>query len=242
MKRKFSFEKKKFLSLSEQSQHKKCLEFLRAIFDEYSEKHLEEYNKLALLMNLSELIYKGQKDILDRYHFHREKAKIFIREDNLLYIKSEDNLEGASFLPISIYLDKIRSQHNFGSIIRTCEAFRLGNIYVGSEEDLPNNAMIKKVSMGTERSVSIEAKPLNTLPRPVIALETISNATPYYNFSFPDTFTLVLGNEERGCSEDTLSSSDSYISIPLFGKKNSINVACAFAIIASEISRQKRRH
>ena len=51
----------------------------------------------------------------------------------------------------------------------------------------------------------------------------------------------VLGNEERGCSTESIKSSDAYINIPLFGKKNSLNVACAFAIIASEISRQKRR-
>jgi tRNA G18 (ribose-2'-O)-methylase SpoU len=44
-----------------------------------------------------------------------------------------------------------------------------------------------------------------------------------------------MGNEEYGISEKMLSRCDDFVQIPLMGQKNSINVACAFAIAAAYI-------
>ncbi len=95
--------------------------------------------------------------------------------------------------------------------------------------------------MGTKEWVTCQYKALEACPKPLIAIETVADACPYYDFCFPDVFTLALGNEEYGLSEKVLKQADFAIQIPLYGRKNSLNVACAFAIIASEIARQKRR-
>ena len=52
--------------------------------------------------------------------------------------------------------------------------------------------------------------------------------------------TFPLGNEEYGCSKETLAMADYLLTIPLYGRKNSLNVSNAFAIAAQEICRQKR--
>ena len=78
------------------------------------------------------------------------------------------------------------------------------------------------------------------LPKPLIALETTDNAISLYDFIFPTVFTIALGNEEYGCSSDVLKCADIILEIPLVGRKNSLNVANTFAIVASEIQRQKR--
>jgi tRNA G18 (ribose-2'-O)-methylase SpoU len=61
---------------------------------------------------------------------------------------------------------------------------------------------------------------------------------PLSDFIFPASFTLILGNEEYGISNESLKLADYIVEIPLFGAKNSLNVACAFAIAASQIRRQ----
>ena len=73
---------------------------------------------------------------------------------------------------------------------------------------------------------------LNDLPRPIIALDTSDEAISLNDFIFPASFTLVLGNEEYGISDAALRLADILVEIPLFGVKNSLNVACAFAIAA----------
>ena len=83
-----------------------------------------------------------------------------------------------------------------------------------------------------------EKTPLSELPRPIIALETVEGATPHHEYPFPKSGTLVLGNEEYGCSQDILSVADAFISIPLYGRKNSLNVANAFSIVAETIRRR----
>ncbi|MCE2983540.1 MAG: TrmH family RNA methyltransferase, partial [Parachlamydia sp.] len=82
--------------------------------------------------------------------------------------------------------------------------------------------------------------PLSQLKKPIIALETATGAHNLYDFSFPSSFTLVVGNEEYGCSDETLHLADEWVEIPLRGRKNSLNVANAFAIAAGEIARQKK--
>ena len=76
---------------------------------------------------------------------------------------------------------------------------------------------------------------LKDLPRPIIALDTGDAALSVLEFDFPETFTLILGNEEYGISNESLAEVDYILEIPLFGAKNSLNVACAFAIAASKI-------
>lgn len=90
--------------------------------------------------------------------------------------------------------------------------------------------------MGTSSLVPcFQHVPLTSLPRPFIALETSDDAIPVSDFIFPETFTLILGNEEYGISEETLAEVDMLVEIPLVGKKNSINIACAFAVAAERI-------
>jgi tRNA G18 (ribose-2'-O)-methylase SpoU len=230
MKPRFSFTERKFKDLSPEQQHKKCFELLK-----------EMYMQMLSWMNIQREEPATLEQVANLYHYHRIKAHISLKEHNLLpAVKKGDNLTAEEFLPIDIYLDRLRSMHNIGAIIRTTEAFRLGSIFL-SEDTLSSDQKLEKTAMGTQELVSMhEHSSLETLKRPIIAVETISEAIPFYDFTFPDSFTLVLGNEELGCSEKTLQLADHYIQIPLYGKKNSLNVASAFAILAGEISRQKR--
>jgi tRNA G18 (ribose-2'-O)-methylase SpoU len=233
MRRIFRFTREKFLALPVKQQHKKCTEFLRPILEEnHGPTH---YNELASWLELAALPV-DRKGALDRFYYHLALSETKINE-GAIFITTQDNEEAAKFLPIAIYLDHLRSSQNVGSIIRTVEAFRLGKVVFSENMCTASHPQVQKCSMGAYEWVEYGGE----LPRPIIALETVPSAPCYYDFAFPDSFTLVLGNEEYGCSDAMLARADAFIKIPLFGRKNSLNVAAAFAIVAAEIARQKQK-
>lgn len=235
-----TFTKRKFLNLDPLSRHKKCAEELRALYPgSYSSP---DYLSFLSWMKLNLPPLSSPEHLADRYHWHLAQAALSLKEHNLLpHLRTGDRPSSTPFLPIAIYLDKLRSAYNVGSILRTMEALRIGSLHFSPASPFISNEKVQKTAMGTHAIVPCFAStPLSTLPRPLIALDTSSFAIPLRDFTFPPSFTLILGNEEYGVSAETLSQVDHLVEIPLFGQKNSLNVAAAFAIAASEIDRQLR--
>lgn len=240
------FTKKKFLKLTREQRHKKCSEYLRTIYEklllkQHISHHLKKYNELCSWLNIENFDSRDPKEIADRYHFHLKHADILLKEHNLLpTLKTIDgNNIQLPFLPNAIYLNGLRSAYNVGNIIRTAEALRTGGIYFDEKTPFIDNEKVQKTSMGAYQLAKCFKKfNLPDLPRPFIGLDTAKDAISIYDFIFPKNFTLVLGNEEYGISNGLLKELDYLIEIPMLGFKNSINVAAAFAICASEIRRQ----
>lgn len=232
----WDFTQRKFLSLKEAHQHKKASELLREIFTSPTEQLQLFYRKVELWLQLPPVNLTSHEEISHRFHAHLTKAHISWKEHSLLHIKTKDTLSEAPFLDIHIFLTSLRSAFNVGSIFRTVEAFRLGTIHCFPPTPTPENPKVQKASMGTYDKVPFFTNSqLDDLPRPWIALETATPSTLLSSFSFPSTFTLILGNEEFGIPKEILLKCDVILEIPLYGNKNSLNVASAFAIAAAAI-------
>lgn len=238
------FTKRKFLKLPYVQQLKKCAEILRRAYTLKSEEALEQYNRLMSFLQMSPLEDFNLKAISDAYHKALISSQQELKEHNLLpLIRTGDRDFSEPLYSIDIYLDKIRSAHNVGSIVRTIEAFSLGELYLSKETPKIMSKKVQDTAMGADKHIIYhENIDLSALKRPIIALETSKTAISIYDFTFPESFTLVCGNEEYGCSDETLRIADYLVEIPLRGRKNSLNVANAFAIAAGEISRQKSRN
>lgn len=237
------FTENKFLGLPLERQHKKCAELLRHLYDNFgSQSSWNLYLTFLKWMGISPPENPPSiKDISDYYHFHLKKAHVSKKEHNLLPdIRQGDRETNEEAWPIAIYLDNVRSAYNVGSMIRTTESLRLGTLYFSLATPPPSHKQVKDAAMGCEKWITcVQGVELDSLPRPIIALETAEDAISLYDFIFPETFTLVVGNEEYGCSDHTLALADYLVEIPLRGRKNSLNVANAFAVAAGEICRQK---
>lgn len=177
------------------------------------------------------------ESLSNRYHWHRERAGLGVKEHGLLVRSSDQSNPLLPSLNLAIYLDHLRSAHNVGSIIRTVEAFQLGAIFLSEQTPDPGHRQVQQASMGAYEWVKVErCIHLDDLPRPWIALETAEQAAPLPRFSWPkEPFTLIVGNEEYGCSQAILEQADELVEIPLCGRKNSLNVANALAIAAYSI-------
>ncbi len=235
-----------FLKFSERFQHKQAARLLRAFYEKKEPRILALYRRVENWCSLPHLPEKEFDILSDRYHFHLQKAKISWKEHDLLTppFHKADEPSSAPYLNISIYLDNLRSAFNVGSILRTTEAFRLGKVCFRGTTPTDTNLKVQKTSMCTYDKVTcVQNALLADLPRPLIALETAPDAPSVFDYAFPDTFTLMLGNEEYGLSKEALSQADVIVRIPLYGFKNSLNVASAFSITAAAISHQLRgRH
>lgn len=236
-----TFTKRKFLQLELSQRHKKCAELLRTCY-EGNHADLTYYNQLLEWMYYNPYLYTDLKSLADRYHWHLQLAGLSLKEHNLLpSIRKGDHTPKLPFANIAIYLDHVRSAYNVGSILRTCEALRIGRVYFSEKTPFITNEKVQRTAMGAAELVSCyQNVPLSELPRPLIALDTSDAAISVAEFDFPEIFTLILGNEEYGISNETLQQIDTIIEIPLFGAKNSMNVACAFSITAAQIRFQKR--
>ena len=237
------YTKRKFLSLPNATRHKKSAELLRNFYVSAKKEHADYYNELQHWMGLNSLEDLTQKSVSDRYHLHLKKANVHLSEHSLLPRPriGDRSRPSADRLEVHVYLDQIRSAHNVGSIIRTVEAFQLGDVYFSPDTPLPNHLQVSKTAMGcADEIVYREHVSPSDLPRPLIALETSPDGIPIDEYLFPSSCCLAIGNEEYGLSDEILGLADVVVEIPLYGKKNSLNVANAFAIAAAAASQQIR--
>ena len=142
---------------------------------------------------------------------------------------------------IRVILHNIRSAYNVGTIFRTADAVGIEKIYLtGYTPNPAKDKKIEKTALGAEKYVSWESyKNLNYLLKKlkkegfkIVALEQNEKSIPYYKFRPRFDIVLILGNEVRGLNKKILEKCDYILEIPMFGRKESLNVAVAFGIIA----------
>lgn len=147
-----------------------------------------------------------------------------------------------------IILENIRSAHNVGAIMRTADAIGAEKIYLIGTTPAPIDKFgriqkeIVKTALGAEKNIPWEHKettrPLITKLRKsgyeAYALEQAPDSVDIARFTPPkdNKYAIILGNEVEGVSKDTLRVVDKKIEIPMFGKKESLNVSVAFGILA----------
>ena len=150
-------------------------------------------------------------------------------------------------LPFYIVCDNIRSLENIGSIFRTADALGINKIFLCGISGTPPNQKISKTALGAESWIEWEHhwqiwKIIDKLKKEkvfIAALEQIKNSLFYNKFKPKFPLALVIGNEIKGVSKPVLKRADKIISLPMFGKKESLNVAVAFGIAAYEINKNR---
>lgn len=259
----FNFTKKKLLKCSSKNQHNHIIKWLSRIYQSIStnrmtESSLEwfgrEYQKILSWAGLEPFNVPDTIEprhwleiISDRIHYHRHCIGISAKDSDLLKpVMRNDGFKNNDPVDFDchIALDGLRSMFNIGSIIRSGEAAGFSSILLGNipGSDHPS---IKKTAMGAEQWIKsqVTADLAQTLLEKkkvgysVIGVETIEDSLPYDRFNWTDKTILVFGNEEYGISSHLLGICDSFVHIPMYGYKNSINVANAASVIFFHLAR-----
>ena len=135
-------------------------------------------------------------------------------------------------VPVSAYLEEVRSPFNVGAMFRTAEAFGAERLLLSPQTASPLHPRAAKTARGAAQVMPWEVAGLDVLSgrTGIVALEL--NGVPLERFRFPDRGVLLVGSEELGLSPEALSLADGgRVSIPMAGAKRSLNVAVAFGIV-----------
>ena len=151
---------------------------------------------------------------------------------------------------VTVVLDNLRSAENVGSIFRTADAARVARIVTCGFTTTPPDRKLEKTALGAISSVPCEhfdatlaaVRDLRARGLYVVALETTEDAVPLgVAPQLGDEargVALVLGNEVTGVDKAVMEACDAVLEIPVFGVKNSLNVACCASIVLYEVLRR----
>lgn len=148
--------------------------------------------------------------------------------------------------PISVVLDNIRSALNVGAIFRTCDAVNIEKLFLCGITAYPPHNRIPKTALGAVDSVPWKyyektLDPIEELRRKkveIVSVELNEDAVNFWDYNFKAPTAIVFGNEISGISKDIIKASDAVVKVPMFGKKESLNVATTVGIVLYEILRQ----
>lgn len=148
--------------------------------------------------------------------------------------------------PIYVVCENIRSLYNVGSIFRTADGIRARKLYLCGYTGYPPRKEIDKVALGAVESVPWEyhqdiTKVLRNLKDEriqVVALEHTDTSIDFQTFQYSFPMAIVVGHEYDGLTQEALNYCRDAVEIPMYGIKQSLNVATAFGVIGYEIVRQ----
>ncbi|HUS26451.1 MAG TPA: TrmH family RNA methyltransferase [Nevskiaceae bacterium] len=153
---------------------------------------------------------------------------------------------------IILIAHNLRSCHNVGSLLRTAEGLGVTKVYLTGytpyplkpdDTRLPHLSakiarQINKTALGAESTIVWEqqADVIELLDRlkkqeyTVAAIEQAPRAIPLPTYRPPQKIALIVGREVEGIEPEVLAACGTALEIPMFGHKESFNVAVAAAM------------
>lgn len=139
-----------------------------------------------------------------------------------------------------IALDGIQDPGNLGTIIRTADWFGLNTIICSMDTAEAYNPKVVQASMGSLSRVNIIYTALGDfLDRANLPVYgALLDGKSIYETGFGQEGIILLGNEGNGISDNLQSKINYPVTIPRYGKAESLNVAISASIFCSELRRK----
>lgn len=142
----------------------------------------------------------------------------------------------------ALILDDVRDPGNLGTIIRTADWYGITNVIASEETADFYNPKVISATMGSFCRVNIFytslTEYLSKVTLPVYG--TFLNGQNIHDLSFSTGGFIVVGNEANGISPEVEKRVTQRITIPGFGKAESLNAAVAAAIVLDNLRRSKK--
>lgn len=215
----------------------------------------EKINKAFLLDNFNDyeiislLKKKNIKTIkLKKYEMDRKTKGL--HQGVILEVKDYEYCDIDDFIyednSFVVILDHIEDPHNFGAIIRTCEAAGVNGIIIPDKRSVSVNSTVIKTSVGTTNNMKIAS--VTNLVNTIKILKdkgfwiygTDMIGTDYTKLDYNGKIAIVCGNEGDGISRLVKENCDFMASIPMSGKVNSLNASVATALVVFEAVKSRR--
>ncbi len=192
-------------------------------------------------------VVEASRQRLDQYSPHNQGVVALVPERE--YAGLDDifalaNQKGEP--PFIVVLDHINDPHNLGAVIRSAECAGAHGVIIPKRNAAAMGSIASKAAAGADAHVPVckvanIAQTLDELKeRGVWIFAAEADGSSIYECDLSGSAAFVLGSEGGGVSRLVREKSDFTVSVPMYGKLNSLNVSAAAAIILFEAAR--RRH
>ena len=138
---------------------------------------------------------------------------------------------------VVVMLDHLEDPHNFGAIIRTCEAAGIKSIIIPKDRSVSVTSTVMKTSAGALEHVNIAM--VNNLVNVMddfkdngfFVYAADMDGQNYKDVDFANKVLLVIGSEGNGVGRLVKKNCDQILAIPMSGHVNSLNASVAAAIL-----------
>ncbi|TJY38886.1 23S rRNA (guanosine(2251)-2'-O)-methyltransferase RlmB [Cohnella pontilimi] len=150
-------------------------------------------------------------------------------------------------MPLLVLLDEVEDPHNLGSVLRTVDCTGAHGVVVPKRRSASLTAVVAKTSAG-----AVEYVPVARVANLVQTIEKLKEAgvwiagadaaaeSDVFRSNLTGPLAVVIGSEGRGLSRLVREKCDFLISLPMFGRINSLNASVAAGVILYEAVRQRR--
>ncbi|MFS4457133.1 TrmH family RNA methyltransferase [Maribacter sp. 2304DJ31-5] len=138
---------------------------------------------------------------------------------------------------ITVATEDVYQMHNTSAVIRSCESFGVQEIHV--IEDKYGKQLDKNIAMGAQQWVDVHrynstADALETLKKDgyqIIATTPHHEGMTLHDFKLSQKTALFFGTERDGLSDEVLKNADGFLTIPMVGFTESLNISVSAAIV-----------
>lgn len=212
----------------------------------YLSDNFNDSSLLDSINNLNVEIKTLPKQELDKIEKGNHQGIIALTDD-YKYVSENEMLSNMSENPFVVILDHLEDPHNFGAIIRTCEAAGVDYIIIPKDRSVGVTSTVVKTSVGAIYNVNIVmVTNLNNTIRKLkekglwIVGTDMVNSTLYDEIDYKVPIGIIIGNEGSGMKSLVGKNCDFIARIPMIGKVNSLNASVAAGIMIYEVLRQRK--
>ncbi|HIU40517.1 MAG TPA: 23S rRNA (guanosine(2251)-2'-O)-methyltransferase RlmB [Candidatus Aphodocola excrementigallinarum] len=226
---------------------KELLNSNKTIYKAYLQENLKDSNIADMLNKKNVKTFYLSKNNLDKITKENHQG-VILEIDDYKYYTLNDVLNNRSSNPFIVILDHVEDPHNFGAIIRTCEAAKVDFIIIPKNRSASVNATVMKTSAGALTNVKIAMvtnlnntiKKLKDSGYWIIGTDMDTNVS-YDELDYDMPVCLIIGSEGFGMSKLVKDNCDFIVSIPMYGKVNSLNASVASAIVIYEVLEKRKK-
>ncbi|MDQ6843251.1 MAG: RNA methyltransferase [Bacteroidota bacterium] len=155
-----------------------------------------------------------------------------------VFNKKEQNKQPQFSNKITLILDDINDPGNMGTIIRIADWFGIENIICSEGCVDCYNPKVVQSTMGSLARVNVlytDLLSFITMHKNIIVYAAALSGSDLTEYKTLQEGFILIGNESRGIREELLAVSETQITIPRYGKAESLNAAVATGIILSHL-------
>ncbi|MCL7989245.1 RNA methyltransferase [Sphingobacterium sp. lm-10] len=142
----------------------------------------------------------------------------------------------------SLILDDVQDPGNMGTIVRTAEWFGFTQVIASLDTVDVYNPKVVQATMGSLARMQIIYMDIEALIKEttIPSYGALLAGNSIYETDFKQEGMIILGNEGNGIRPTILPHITQAVTIPSFGRAESLNVAVAATVFCSEIARRKQ--